>query len=297
MFPDFLPSKVAELTEATSIALAKKIQRTAIATPLHPQPITTAYVRQGRGGIPLVLLHGFDSSMLEFCRLQPLLAARQETWMFDLLGFGFSDRKAGLSVNPASIKTHLYCCWKTLIDRPVILMGASMGGAAAIDFTHTYPEAVRKLILIDSMGYSGSFPIGQFLFPPLDVIAVEFWRQRKLQALNFGHFFGWNSGDLEALRCVSLQMDMPGWREAMSDFTKNGGYDWLGHKIAQIRKPTLILWGDADESLGTADASKFERDLPHSQLIWIENCGHTPQLTHPEITARHILHFSELNSL
>ncbi len=33
-----------------------------------------------------------------------------------------------------------------------ILVGASMGGAAAIDFTLTYPEVVHKLVLIDSAG-------------------------------------------------------------------------------------------------------------------------------------------------
>ncbi|HEY9874784.1 MAG TPA: hypothetical protein V6D12_15205, partial [Candidatus Obscuribacterales bacterium] len=66
MFADFLPSLIEQLTESTSIALAKSIQRQAIATPLSKQPIATTYVRQGSGGIPILLLHGFDSSVLEF---------------------------------------------------------------------------------------------------------------------------------------------------------------------------------------------------------------------------------------
>ena len=227
------------------------IKQQAIATPLHKQPISTAYVKQGEGGTPILLLHGFDSSLLEFYRLIPLLAAKNETWAIDLLGFGFTERMAGVPFAPPAIETHLYCSWKVLIDRPVILVGTSMGGAAAIDFTITYPEAVKKLVLINSVGYSGSFPFGKFLFPPFDYLAVEYWRQRKIQALAMGSIIGWNSDSLEALRSVILHMETPGWREAMITFTKSGGYDWLGDKIAQIDKQTLILWGESDETLGT----------------------------------------------
>jgi hypothetical protein len=92
MSTNFLPSEIAQLTESTSIALAQSIQQIAITTPLSKQPITTTYVRQGSGGTPILLLHGFDSSVFEFRRLLPLLAAENETWAVDLLGFGFTER-------------------------------------------------------------------------------------------------------------------------------------------------------------------------------------------------------------
>ena len=293
MKADFLPPQVCYLKEATSIALARSIQRQAIATPLHQQPIATAFVQQGSGGTPILLLHGFDSSLLEFSRLIPLLSAHNETWAIDLLGFGFTERMAGLSFNQAAIKTHLYYSWKVLINQPIIIVGCSMGGAAAIDFTLTYPEAVNKLVLINSMGYTGGFPLGQLLVPPLDFLAVEFWRQRKLQALNMGSVSGWDETALEALRCVTLHMEMSGWHEAMIVFTKSGGYGWLGNQIDRIDQPTLILWGEFDADLGTEDAYKFKRDIARSQLVWIRNCGHAPQLEQPHIVAEHILGFIE----
>ena len=66
---------VKQLTEATSIATAEKIQHSAIATPLQADPIKTAYVKQGDNpsASPILLLHGFDSSLLEFRRLMPQL--------------------------------------------------------------------------------------------------------------------------------------------------------------------------------------------------------------------------------
>src|SRR6476469_2434933 len=135
MVNSFLPPEISQLTEPTSIALAQSIEKMAIATPLSPQPINTTYVRQGSGETPILLLHGFDSSVLEFRRLLPLLAVQNETWTVDLLGFGFTDRLAGMAFSPTAIATHLYYFWKALIAKPVILVGASMGGAAAIDFT------------------------------------------------------------------------------------------------------------------------------------------------------------------
>jgi len=271
------------------LSLAKRIERRAIATPIHSQAIATSFVRQGEGNTPILLLHGFDSSVLEFRRLIPLLAVQNETWAVDLLGFGFSDRLQGIAYNPETIKSHLYYFWKTLIDRPIILVGASMGGATAIDFTLTYPQAVKQLVLINSVGFSGDFPWGQFLFFPLDYLAVEFWRQRKLQVLNLGTSFGsLTLFEIDAIRCTLLHTEMSGWSEAMISFTRSGGYGEIANKIAKVDRPTTILWGDRDETLGVADAMKFKNAIAHSQLIWLKNCGHVPQIEQPEMIADRI---------
>ncbi|MGD1920010.1 MAG: alpha/beta fold hydrolase, partial [Pleurocapsa sp.] len=144
MFPSYIPAEASALTESTSIALAQEIKLASIPTPLSKEEIATTYIKQGKGNTPILLIHGFDSSLLEFRRLIPLLADSQATWALDLLGFGFSQRNLNVPLNTENIKIHLYHFWQTLIEQPVILVGASMGGAAAIDFTLTYPEAVEK---------------------------------------------------------------------------------------------------------------------------------------------------------
>ena len=95
MFPSFLPASVQQLTEQSSIDLASQIRRVDIQTPLIPTPIPTSYVQEGVGGVPIVFLHGFDSSLFEFRRIIPLIAPHQAVWAIDLLGFGFTDRAAG----------------------------------------------------------------------------------------------------------------------------------------------------------------------------------------------------------
>ena len=86
MFPSFIPPVAQNLTEATSIALLKQIERCPIQVPFTPELIPTSYVSQGSGTKPIVLLHGFDSSVLEFRRLLPLLGQQKSNWVVDLWG-------------------------------------------------------------------------------------------------------------------------------------------------------------------------------------------------------------------
>lgn len=292
MFAQFLPKLVEQLTEPTSIALAKSIQSRAIATPLSPSAIATTYVHQGSGGIPILLLHGFDSSVLEFRRLLPLLASKNETWAVDLLGFGFTDRIAEIPFSPTAIKTHLYYFWKTLIQKPVILVGASMGGAAAIDFTLAYPEVVEKLVLIDSAGMAAGSTMSKYMFPPLGYLATEFLRHPRIRnSISRAAYKNKSLASVDAQLCAAMHLQMLSWNKALIAFTKSGGYSSFKQKLTQIKQPTLILWGNEDRILGTADAPRFRQAIAQSQLIWIEDCGHVPHLEQPQITAQHILKF------
>lgn len=296
MFPSFIPATAANLTEETSLAYLKQIQQNAIATPLNHQPITTTYICQGKGETPILLLHGFDSSLLEFRRLLPLLAVENETWAVDLLGFGFTQRLPELSFSPAQIKTHLYCFWKTLIQKPVILVGASMGGATAIDFTLTYPEAVQKLVLLDSAGLSGSPIAGRFMFSPLHYLATEFLRSPRVRRnISRAAYFDKTFASSDAQTCAALHLECEGWSKALIAFTKSGGYGNFAKQLSQIMQPALILWGERDRILGTKAARLFEKAIPNSQLIWIANCGHVPQLEKAALTASHILDFAKTN--
>ena len=292
MFPDFLPKLTASLTESISIDFAQNIQSESIFTPLISQPINTTFLSKGQGGTPILLLHGFDSSILEFRRILPLLAIQNKTLAVDLLGFGFTDRLPNLKVNPGAIGTHLYYFWKSLINQPIILVGASMGGAVAIDFTLNYPEVVQKLVLIDSAGLKNNPIISKFIFPPLDYLATEFLRRPQVRDnISRSAYFDKSFASSDANICARLHLEMPGWNKALISFTKSGGYGNFQQKLHLIQQQTLILWGENDNILGVGDADKFVKAIANSELIWIPSCGHVPHLEKSEITANYILDF------
>ena len=136
---------------------------------------------------PLVLfLHGADFSCLEWrLVMRPLLEAGIDCVALDWYSGGWTDRlplnarlqraadalpaeyqKGGGEVTPwAIVRQHLRAFWEQELEgRPVVLVGASLGGAVALDFATTHPEAVSKLILIDAGGES-------FKAPPPDTVA------------------------------------------------------------------------------------------------------------------------------
>lgn len=290
MFPSYIPAAASNLTEATSIALVTQIKQVAIPTPITTEEVLTTYVQQGSSGTPILLIHGFDSSLLEFRRLLPILAPQQSTYAVDLLGFGFTQRNLAIPLNPENIKTHLYHFWQTVIQQPVILVGASMGGAAAIDFTLDYPEAVEQLVLIDSAGLAKQPAIGKFMFSPIDTFATEFLRNPKIrQSISRAAYFDRSLASLDAQVCAALHLKCFNWHKSLIAFTKSGGYGSLIDKISTIQQPTLIIWGRQDKILGTKDAVKFQQAIPHSKLVWIDRCGHVPHLEKPDTTATEIL--------
>lgn len=292
MFPSFLPPDVAQLSEETSIALAQIIQQEAIATPLLADPILTTYVQQGEGGVPILLLHGFDSSLLEFRRLMPKLAAHTETWTLDLLGFGFTERPEGVAFSPTDMKAHVHSFWQQMIKRPMILVGASMGGATALDFALTYPDAVEKLVLLDSSGYAPSPVASKLIIPPFDRWLTNFLRNAKVRRwISEQAYCDRTFVTSDAERCAALHLQDPNWHRALVGFTKSGGYNFLYDTIKDIPHPTLILWGEEDKIMSHKDATKFDRTIANSQLIWMPNCGHVPHLEQSQLTAQYILEF------
>ncbi len=292
MFPSFLPLSVQQLTESESIEFASQIQRTEIITSLLAQPITTSYIRQGQGGIPLVFLHGFDSSILEFRRIIPIIAADREVWAIDLLGFGFTERLPDCPFSTASILTHLHAVWQTMINQPIILVGVSMGGAAAIEFTLNYPKAVHQLILIDSAGFSQPPALGKFLIQPLGQLATKFLASPNVRkGISEKAYFDPAFNTIDAQLCAALHLAMPRWSEALIAFTRSGGYGYLLDRLAEIQQETLIIWGRQDQILGTKPAQQFQDRLLHAQLDWVENCGHVPHLEQAVMTAQLIQAF------
>ena len=242
--------------------------------------------------MPIVFLHGFDSSIFEFRRIIQLIAPRQEVWAIDLLGFGFTERLPNCPFSTASIDTHLYATWQQLIDRPIILVGVSMGGAAAIEFTLAHPEVVHKLILIDSAGYSKPPAIGKFLVPPLGSLATKFLSSPKVRrSVSETAYADRSFVTDDSLLCAALHLEMPRWSEALIDFTRSGGYGYVIDRLSNINQETLIMWGDRDRILGTKSAQLFNEYLPNNRLQWIANCGHVPHLEQAEITANSILEF------
>ena len=257
----------------------------------------------GAGKPPRVLLlHGADASTLEWRYLVPRLnALGVTTTAVDWWSGGWTDRKSILDQiderDPSKpkpwtlVQQHLHAFWREqLKGEPVIVVGASLGGAVALDFAASYPEAVAGLILLDAGGESYKSP------PPEVVSALSPVALGVKKALAFIT----NRVPSEELRINSLHRREPEWAGALGAYLASGGYARRVGKdlIKTLEQPSLVIWGQDDPILPLEDAYAFEEDLKQCVGVReVPGCGHTPQLEDPDSVAVHVAQFAfELGS-
>ncbi|KAJ4834886.1 hypothetical protein Tsubulata_049521 [Turnera subulata] len=232
-FPSFLPKQVQNIKDSNARKLATRIERLPVSLGEEEGCIMSSCVRplaQSNTSPPLLLLHGFDSSCLEWRYTLPLLEeAGLEPWAFDILGWGFSDL-AGETLPPcdvASKRRHLYQFWKSYIQRPVILVGPSLGAAVAIDFAVTHPEAVQKLVLIDASVYAQG--TGDLAKLPRAAAYAGIYLLKSVPLrlyVNVVAFKGLPlSTSVDWMNVGRLHCLYPWWEDASVNFMISGGYD------------------------------------------------------------------------
>ncbi len=116
----------------------------------HAEPKTTS-------DVPVLMLHGWLDNSLTFIKLAPELASRSEVYAVDMAGHGKSGhRPEGQSyllmdyvADVAElVENHLFASDKEQVD----LVGHSLGGIVCALYAAAFPERVRNLVMIDSLG-------------------------------------------------------------------------------------------------------------------------------------------------
>ncbi|KAF0907203.1 hypothetical protein E2562_015712 [Oryza meyeriana var. granulata] len=297
-FPAFLPRAVERIRDGPAIRLAKRIERVPVQTGFPKGPILSSCVRplkQQQDSDPVVLLHGFDSSCLEWRYTYPLLEeAGLEAWAVDILGWGFSDLEKRPPGDVAFKREHLYQFWRSYVRRPMVLVGPSLGAAVAIDFTVNYPEAVSKLIFISASVYAeGTRDMTRMprFVPYAGVFLLKSLPLRYLATLLAFHKIpGGPAGLFDWVQIGRLHCLLPWWEDSLVDFMMNGGYNVL-NQINQVKQKCLILWGEDDGIISNKQAYRLHQELPDAILRQVRECGHIPHVEKPREVAKHVLDF------
>lgn len=288
--PAWMPDLARESPpEPECIACLQAMRRMQLELPSLDEPLDVCYwtAEPPEGAAradapPVLLIHGFDSSVLEFRFVVPrLVEAGLTVHAMDWWTGGFTDREpfnrklaADKSATPwALVNEQHHAFWKaTCGETPVIALGASLGGAPAMDFAVEHPEAVSGLVLMDAGGFSYAQP------PPAFTAAL---------AGPVANFFAWR-GEQGLLPFPHLWRTMPGWREALQAYLESGGYQVRvdGDFVPRVPQRTLVLWGEEDDVLPVEDADKYGAALQDcARVTLIPDAQHAPALENPEFVA------------
>ena len=250
---------------------------------LDAGPWPVAVIGEGQ---PILALHGFDSSHLEFRRLAPLLAGRHQLFIPDLFGFGFCPRPADAPYGPEAVLDHLQRVLEQVLSRSgasqVGLIGASMGGSVAVELARRCPQRIERLLLLAPAGLTGKpMPVP----PLLDQLGARFLSLPAIRQGLCRSAFAMPDRDVgpAELEIASLHLACDNWAGALAAFARSGGFAGCGTPLPP--QPISVLWGQNDRILRPPQ-KRAAQALLGERITELESCGHLPHIDQPTTVAR-----------
>ena len=247
------------------------------------------------GGPAVVLIHGFSvPSFIWDQSFQPVVEAGFRTLRFDLFGRGYSDRPSAAHTHDLFVRQLAELLPAVGIQDQVSLVGLSMGGAISAAFALSYPELVKRLILISPAGVMKQslgirvlrLPlIGELLF----LIGGEATLIKGLSQ---------NADQLEKfdsyLRQFRRQMAFPGYKRALlsslrGDLLCEMHETYLS--LGQRSLPSLLIWGRDDQLTHFEQSSQIRAAMPGISFQPLDDAGHLPHIEKSELVNSILIQF------
>jgi esterase len=244
------------------------------------------YLDWGGDGPPLVMLHGLSGHAHTWDHTAASLSARYHVYALDQRGHGDSEwaSRYGIPAMAGDLLGFL-----DALQLPVVtLMGLSMGGIVAYQFTAAHPERVSRLVVLD---------IGPEIAPA--------GGRQVAAALAANDVFGSADEAVAQARAAnprptdeSLRHRVVNNLRELPDGTLT--YKWdrtlrepgaLGDGLSadqrwaawnSLSRPVLLVRGDSSDILAPETAERMVAGNPHVSLAVVPDCGHSITLDRPE---------------
>lgn len=244
---------------------------------------TICYYDRGEG-TPLVLIHGMFGDYLDWEPVLEPLAAHHRVIALDLPGFGASSKPRREYTGEFFVSALHEFFGQLGISEPV-LAGNSFGGQIAMLCALAHPEAVRKLLLVNSGGFHQYSEEERALIEARYGVAVLAGLTPQINALLFGGVFTKQSDT--SVRYLAKQNaklereDYQDYAYALASSIQLSLATYLVERLPELRCPTLLVWGENDQVLPVEQAKLALTKLPSAALKTIPGCGHAPQMECP----------------
>lgn len=220
----------------------------------------------------IVLVHGLGSNTLSWVKVFGPLARRYRVYALDLPGYGHSPMPTGK--DHASIPDQVTAVTKflqSLPEKPVTLVGQSMGGWVCAKVAAQHPELITQLVLTNNAGVL--YPEVEELRHRLDLKTQEeverFWARLWHRVPGFYRYF---KADYVA------KMQAP---RIIGFFDSLKEEDFINQDLPNLRMPVSIIWGMSDQFIPARTVDLMLPLLENGRVYWLPRCGHIPALERP----------------
>ena len=249
------------------------------------------FIEAGSGPV-LLLIHGMAGTCANWESVIEPLAMKHTVIAPDFPGHG-SSAPGGGDYSLGGLAGGLRDLLLTLGHERATLVGHSLGGGVAMQFTYQFPEMVERLVLVSSGG------LGPDVSPVLRAAALPgadlFISATAGLGSRVGSVLGRGLGAIglrpnadvaEVARGYATLSDPERRKAFLATLRSVVGTD--GQRVGALDRlylaealPLLILWGENDPIIPVEHARETHAQLPASQLEVFEDTGHVPQLERP----------------
>jgi len=248
------------------------------------------HYRHAGSGHPLLLLHGLVGSSRNWESNIGSLARDASVYAVDLFNMGESERVPGLDAGLEATADRIAMFMDELGLEAADIGAHSHGGAIAMMLAARHPSRVRSLIL-----FAPANPfcdLGRQLIRFYQTrFGMWFARQiphlpRTFKAVALNRMYGDPARVAEgALEGYIAGLHVPGTIDHVLRIIQCWPADMrrLRSMLVQLRKPTLLIWGDRDRAVGLSSGRQLQRLLPQSSFVVIPGAGHIAFQEMPEV--------------
>lgn len=254
------------------------------------------------GAPPLLLLHGLGASKASWLTVVPDLARHHRVIAIDLPGFGSTSKPRGRYDAPWFAK-HVLSFMEMTGLRGAVVAGNSMGGRVAMEVAMREPRMVRAIACLCPVAAFYERPFlwaARMARPEAGIFAARLPRAYLAEQLRrlFSDPKRLHDDWYEAAIDDFLQTwRRPTARMAFLASLKNiyveepHGDAGFWARLAKLQVPALYVYGRQDVLISSRFGGRVAKALPAAKVEVWDDCGHAPQLEHPDRTAQTMLDF------
>ena len=245
------------------------------------------YLESGNSKNILVLLHGLGASAERWLNVIPFFSKEYRVIVPDLIGFGLSD-KPHVDYTPEYFSNFLEKFFAQIGIPRLNLIGSSLGGQIAANYTSSHTKDIEKLVLVSPAGSMTQST------PALDAYVMAALYPNEQTAKNAFKLMEGSGKDVpqEIVTRFVERMQLPNAKLAfMSTVLALKNSKPITTKLGSITAPTLIIWGSEDPVIPIDHSDSFISAIQDCRFFRMDGCGHTPYVQVPRIFAAKVLEF------
>ena len=249
------------------------------------------YKIYGQGEPTFILLHGFGASLFSWREVIEPLSKLGTVIAYDRPAFGLTERPLeweGESPYSQNSQVELVIGLMDALEiEEAILVGNSAGGTVSMLTALKYPQRIQSLILVDPAVYAGGGApawirplFGTLQMDHLGPLAA---RQLQAQGVEFIKSAWHEPANItpEIFAGYQKPLQAENWDKALWELTVSSRESGLAERLSEFNLPILVITGDDDRIVPTAETVRLAGELPDAELAVIAEAGHVPHEEKP----------------